>query len=67
MHPWTHRYGPERFSTCAEVSVDVIAINAAAAKNPTLIAYSRGSLYKSSVTSSTVATIKATSKFSRLL
>jgi hypothetical protein len=44
MHPWTHRYGPERFSTCAEVSVDAIAINAAAAKNPTLIAYSRGSL-----------------------
>ena len=32
------------FSTCAEVSVDAIASNAAAAKNPILIATSRGSL-----------------------
>jgi hypothetical protein len=47
-----------RISTCAEVSVDAIAINAAAANNPTLIAYSRDSLYKSDVTSSTVVTIK---------
>src|SRR5580704_3787262 len=37
-HPWTHRYGPERFSTCVEASVDAMAINATTANNPALIA-----------------------------